>query len=61
MMDWERVLGDLMEMYDYFNGCAVKAAPGSAARKRFTGYTQTLFNVVQEIKEMLDLAEDDGK
>ena len=60
MIDWDQILDDLIAMYDYFTKCAVSAAPGSEARKRFTRYTETLYTVAVEIKEYIG-EEDDGK
>jgi hypothetical protein len=49
-----------MDMYDYFTNCAANAAPNSTARETYSGYTRTLADVVQMIKERLR-EEDDGK
>lgn len=60
MTDWERILSNLMDMYDYFTGCAANAAPNSTAWETYSGYTKTLADVVQMIKERIR-EEDDGK
>lgn len=60
MTDWERILSDLMDIYDHYTDSAAKAPPRSKARETYSGYTRTIAQVVQMIKERLR-EEDDGK
>ena len=53
MIDWQKVLKDLDDMYDYFMGCAANAAPGSKARETFTGYMVTLNMMSTEVSALL--------
>ena len=61
MMDWQKVLKDLDDMYDYFAGCAANAAPDSKAMERFTGYMTTLNTLWTKVSNEMVNGEDDGK
>jgi len=61
MIDWQKVLKDLNDMYDYFMGCAASAAPDSKARETFTGYMVTLNTLWTKVSNEMLKEEDDGK
>jgi hypothetical protein len=60
MTDWERILSDLMDIFDHYTEAADRAAPNSKAREQYTQYTQTITAVVGIIKDKMR-EEDDGK
>ena len=60
MAEWERILSDLMDIYDHYMASAAKAPPKSVERNTYSGYMQTITQVVDLIKEKLR-EEDDGK
>ena len=60
MTDWERILSDLMDIYDHYMASAAKAPPKSKARDTYSGYMWTITQVVEMIKQKLR-EEDDGK
>ena len=61
MIDWQKVLKDLNDMYDYFMGCAASAALDSKAWETFTGYMATLNTLWTEVSNKSLNEEDDGK